>query len=265
MRRRGGSRRENGEGTERCQERDGIRVHSLECGRGTALDKSGRPGSSEDMEDWQAWLKTWNRELLARYDPNERSAFLDPRVTPETIASGWLGAPGASEPQLAALEARLGTRLPPSYRTFLRVSNGFLQPGVVVPRLLPTEEVGWVREREPEIVATWTEGLTPGPDACDAGGFERDLASALQVSARETVGTAMYLLNPRVVSAAGEWEAWYFAHWVPGIHRFPSFEALMQSELESLRAPTPPPPPGRLRTFVNVVRWILRGPARKSA
>ena len=212
------------------------------------------------MPDWQTWLQTWNRELLARYDPTQHDAFVDPQVTSEVIASGWLGAPGASEVQLAELEGRLGKVLPPSYREFLRASNGFLQPGVVVPRLLRTEEVRWLREREPETVAAWTQGLASGPEAGDAGGFEQDLASALQVSARETVGTAMYLINPQVVSADGEWEAWYFAHWVPGVHRFPSFWALMQSELESLRAPAPPPPPGRLQTFVNVVRWIFRGP-----
>lgn len=57
------------------------------------------------------------------------------------IASGWLGFPGAGEEEIAALEDRLGTRLPPSYRSFLRASNGFLQPGVIVPRLLATDEV----------------------------------------------------------------------------------------------------------------------------
>ena len=78
------------------------------------------------------------------------------------------------------------------------------------------------------------------------------------MSARETIGTAMYLLNPQVTSADGEWEAFFFAHWVPGVRRFPSFGALMQAELENLLAPAPPPPPGRLHTFVDAVRWIFR-------
>jgi len=209
------------------------------------------------VHDWESWLRTWNREILARYDPTKYNAFVDPRVAPDVIASGWLGSPGASEAQIVELEARLGTTLPPSYRSFLRVSNGFLQPGVIVPRLLPTEEVAWLRDVDPETIEAWTEGVSSvGEMPADAP--ERRLSTALQVSARETVGTAMYLLDPRSVDADGEWEAWFFAHWVPGVDRFPSFQALMQSELDKLLAPPPPPPPGRLKTFVDVVRWIFR-------
>ncbi len=191
------------------------------------------------MYDWEEWLQTWNREILSHYDATEYNAFVDPRVTPEIIASGWLGSPGASEAQIAELEARLGTTLPPSYRTFLQASNGFLQPGVIVPRLLPAEEVNWLRDVEPETIEVWAES------ASSSGGVashapESRLSTALQVSARETVGTAMYLLDPRSVNADGEWEAWFFAHWVPGINRFSSFRALMQSELHDLRTSPPP-------------------------
>jgi len=28
--------------------------------------------------DWEAWLRTWNREILARYDPTKYNAFVDP-------------------------------------------------------------------------------------------------------------------------------------------------------------------------------------------
>ena len=210
------------------------------------------------MHEWEPWLRHWNRELLARYDPTQDDAFVDPQVTPAVLASGWLGFPGASEGQLAELEARLGTTLPPSYRSFLRVSNGFLQPGVIVPRLLPASEVAWLRELDPDTIEAWTDVASRTGGVADSDSFERYLPTALQVSARETVGTAMYLLNPRVMSADGEWEAFFFAHWVPGVRRFPSFRALMQAELEDLLAPAPPPPPSRLQTFMDTVRWIFR-------
>jgi len=45
------------------------------------------------------------------------------------VASGWLGFPGATEAETAAAEAHLGVTLPPSYRAFLRVSNGWHRPG----------------------------------------------------------------------------------------------------------------------------------------
>ena len=82
------------------------------------------------IHEWQPWFQEWNRELLACYDPTEHNAFVDAQVTPAVLTSGWLGFPGVSEEQLAELELRLGVTVPPSYRSFLRVSNGFLQPGV---------------------------------------------------------------------------------------------------------------------------------------
>lgn len=202
--------------------------------------------------DWDRWLREWNQQLLARFDPQQHNAFLDPRVTAEVIASGWLGYPGASEIPVTALEDRLGASLPPTYRSFLRTSNGFLQPGVIVPRLLPTTEVDWFRVAHQPTIDAWTEG------PAEVEGFERHLGSALQVSAPERVGTAIYLLNPDVVNAEGEWEAFYFARWVPGVHRYSSFRELMLAEQDSWMAPPPPPRQSRLHKYRDVVRWILR-------
>jgi hypothetical protein len=57
------------------------------------------------------------------------------------------------------------------------------------------------------------------------------LATALEVSAEGD--SAIYLLNPQVVASQGEWEAWYFANWLPGAQRYRSFWDLMQAEYES--------------------------------
>jgi len=46
--------------------------------------------------------------------------------------------------------------------------------------------------------------------------------------------SAIFLLNPEVVDANGEWEAWFFANWYPGAARYRSFWDLMQEELKSL-------------------------------
>ena len=208
--------------------------------------------------DWEPWLREWNRALLASYDPGKYSAFVDPAVvTPERLASGWLGSPGATEEQLATLETRVGTRLPPSYRSFLQVSNGFIQPGVIVPRLLGTEEVEWYRVRHQDMIDVWTEALAEPGGMAPSDTFERHLPSCLQVSQVERIGSAVYLLNPEVVDADGEWEALYFAHWVPGANRYPSFRALMDQELQTLTTPPAPPSP-RANTFLDVVRWIFR-------
>ena len=54
------------------------------------------------------------------------------------------------------------------------------------------------------------------------------LESALEVS--EEGDSAVYLLNPEVVTADGEWEAWFFANWLPGASRYRSFTELMEAE-----------------------------------
>jgi hypothetical protein len=54
------------------------------------------------------------------------------------------------------------------------------------------------------------------------------LQTALEIS--EDTGDGVCLLNPQVVFPDGEWEAWFFAHWIPGAHRYRSFWDLMQAE-----------------------------------
>jgi len=210
------------------------------------------------MHDWNSWLDEWQHDLLARYDASRPDAFRDPLVTAEVLASGRLRAPGATDADLAALEARLGANLPPSYRSFLLASNGFLQPGLIVPRLLPAAEVNWLRDVDPATIDVWTTGVGVDVESLEPDAFERSLPHTLQVSARETIGTAMYLLNPDVIGHDGEWEAFYFAHWIPGARRLPSFLALMEEERRDSAAPPPPAPPTRGQTMRDALRWIFR-------
>lgn len=170
--------------------------------------------------EWKAWLAAWNRALLERIDSVPSSRRIEDGVTPEVLTSGWLGYPPATEDQINRLEARLGKTLPLSYRHFLEASNGLRQPGMLVWRLLPAEEVDWFRFRNQKTVDIWKAN--------------EDLSDALEISVRERHGTAVYLLDPDVVRADGEWQASYFAHWVPGRVRHSSLWELMQAEYQQL-------------------------------
>ena len=123
---------------------------------------------------------------------------------------------GATEAQLAAAEERLGVRLPPSYRSFLAAHDGVESLGLPELRIRQVEEVRWLRDEDPELIEIWLE----------TGGAEPDLAETLAVSDDADGGRA--LLNPRVVGTEGEWEAWFFAPWVPGAEVHPSFAALVE-------------------------------------
>ncbi len=47
--------------------------------------------------------------------------------------------------------------------------------------------------------------------------------TALEISDHEVSGSAVYLLTPQIITPEGEWEAWFFAHWIPGAERYRSF------------------------------------------
>ncbi|WP_446749885.1 SMI1/KNR4 family protein [Streptomyces sp. AmelKG-E11A] len=57
------------------------------------------------------------------------------------MAARWLGCPGASDADIAALEERIGHRLPPSLDTFLRISDGWRPEDHPVYRLAGTRDI----------------------------------------------------------------------------------------------------------------------------
>jgi hypothetical protein len=184
--------------------------------------------------DWRPLLEQWSRELL---EDTEYRQSLPANV----VTSGWLGYPAASEAQLVATETRLGTRFPPSYRQFLSTTNGWRRTTVSMDRLWSTAEVEWFAVHHRDLIDIWV-GESHGPSAPDAEYFVYGpgqsasdmrveyLPTALEIGELGDYGSAIYLLNPQVVTSEGEWEAWLLATWLPGAARFRSFWELMQEE-----------------------------------
>jgi hypothetical protein len=96
------------------------------------------------------------------------------------------------------------------------------------------ESTDWFQKLEPQCVEAYTGPQLPStPTVSDKKYFVYDdtqdpahlrveyLTTALQIS--PTGDSAVYLLNPRVVAEDGEWEAWFFANWLPGATRYRSF------------------------------------------
>jgi hypothetical protein len=159
--------------------------------------------------EWKTFLGTWTREIAALETKN-------PNTKRPIDSVNGLGFPGATDAQIAAAESRLGVRLPPSYSEFL----------------WPVEEIDWFRVRNAE----WIEAYAVVDEALsDRGGvsFTDELRQALEIT--HDGDSAVYLLNPRVVSADGEWEAWVFATWSTEVERFPSFAAMMQARYLEFR------------------------------
>lgn len=186
--------------------------------------------------EWEALLRQWSRETLERLD-EEALAELPPDVR----SSGWLGAAGASDEELAQLEARLGRALPGSHRTFLQASNGWWQPNHAITRVYAVSDVDWFASRSAGALAGWmqsTEEEAREP-VLDADYFRYDesqdpaqlrveyLPSTLEIGS--THDEDFLLLNPEVVAADGEWESLFLASWLPGAQRYRSFADAMQA------------------------------------
>lgn len=199
---------------------------------------------------WRKLLTDWSDVVI-------RSGEFDHVVTPEMRTARWLGFPGANNRELDALEVRLGSPLPPSYRTFLTVTNGWPVAGPFVERMWSASEIGWVAEQRPDLIEGEAEGrriyaLTyphaPLGEVSDAQylqyGANQEpytyrseyLKTALAIS--EMGDGALFLLNPQILLPSGEWEAWFFANWLPGARRYQSFDRLMVAEFQSLLALT---------------------------
>ena len=200
--------------------------------------------------DWESFLRQWSQELIESIQDEQNQLPL------EVVESNWLGYPGATEEQINRAETRLEVRLPPSYREFLKVSNGWRQTTPFINSLWSTEELEWFSLRHQTWIDNFiaeylarnyrnsfingsedrrvipsisdAEYLTYG-EAQDCSKLRIEyLQTALEISQKGD--SAIYLLNPQVITTEGEWEAWFFADWLPGADRYPSFCEMMQAE-----------------------------------
>lgn len=98
---------------------------------------------------------TWSRLLLEI----SRLRLAIPEVAvdvPDSMVEGsWLGEPGAADEMIEASERRLGVRLPPSYRQFLKESDGFRQLSPFIWKLLGTAGIDWFRIRNSKWIEAY--------------------------------------------------------------------------------------------------------------
>ncbi|MFC1401647.1 MULTISPECIES: SMI1/KNR4 family protein [Streptacidiphilus] len=198
-----------------------------------------------DREMWRPFLEQWSGEWIAGRDP-DRDAPLDEEV----VRDAWLGFGPASEAELAAAEARLGRRLPPSLREFLLVTNGWRDAGNFIYRLAGTTELDWLRDTDDRTWIDAWEDLVEDEDEDDEeeNGVEEDptahearvLARSLRLSLEGDA--AVMLLDPEDVDEQGEWAAYWLASWSGrGPERCNSFVDLMQRQWMSFHALRRPP------------------------
>ncbi|MEU0136157.1 SMI1/KNR4 family protein [Streptomyces sp. NPDC006296] len=156
--------------------------------------------------DWRPFLDRWSGEWSDSRPDDETLNEKD-----EAARRGrWLGFPPASEERIAAMEERLGRRMPPSYREFLKVSDGWQHAGEFIWLLAGTKDTRW-HNNESGLADMFGEYLDD-----DAGPAERRAADVwrhgLQLDVESDV--TYVVLDPDDVDEEGEWAVYTWASWL---------------------------------------------------
>jgi hypothetical protein len=195
---------------------------------------------AEEAEDihWRPFLERYSKELLKSKDPRIE-------LPEDARSSGWMGFAPAPETAIEAAEKRLERSLPPSLKSFYRVTNGWRATGFFIWDVLPVEKIGWLRDRDPDLYRIACEAED------DPGPFKRDPGDERLRYYRDEQGTrvkrsliitsvgdaARWLLDPGAEVHGGEWPGGRWAGWNPAMQwTAKSFADLMRQEFESFLA-----------------------------
>lgn len=94
---------------------------------------------------WRELLRRWSGEAISH------AGAVGLEVTPQMRASGWIGTPPASAADIATVQARLERSLPPSYRAFLAITDGWPVLSFDFGRVRPVAELDWVASASPGL------------------------------------------------------------------------------------------------------------------
>ena len=168
----------------------------------------------ETPNEWRAFLSSYSDDYLRLADEDE-IATLDKAQR----ENRWLGYEPAGADALRAAEERLGVSLPPSYRNFLLVSDGWRDIDPELCELLKIDEIGWFSDIDPDLLSSWSEaGVEDVVEQVEAG----------LLGSGETDCAVYWLLDPTKIGPDGEWTAY---EWATGDGSdpspYPSFGALV--------------------------------------
>ncbi|MFJ2740623.1 SMI1/KNR4 family protein [Streptomyces sp. NPDC087440] len=179
--------------------------------------------------NWRRFLVRWSEEWADVQEEGQPAEDGRPHA--------WLGGEPASEADLTAMEARLGCAMPPSYREFLRVSDGWRHAGGFVWQLAGTREAHWHEDASglgEDFDVYWDEEGNPPEVRAQVGLWARALRLDVESDA------TYVLLDPQDVGPDGEWavRVWAGRHAADPVRyaSFAEFMVDMHREFHSLQA-----------------------------
>ncbi|MEW2466137.1 SMI1/KNR4 family protein [Streptomyces sp. NPDC046994] len=177
---------------------------------------------SGESFSWHEFLGRWQEEWIPREDEDDGQT-----VVPQ-------GRPGATEAAIIAAEERLGRRLPPSYRAFLAVSDGWhVDETAGVYQLGGAEDIDWFQDPH-GMTQLYQENLGDDPreeDVLLAGMWRR----GLRLETDSDMSHA--LLDPGDSDQDGEWALYVYQGWSGELpRRYVSFRAYMEAKYRGFQA-----------------------------
>lgn len=188
-------------------------------------------------DDWMPILSRLNSILLTERWRGD--------LTQEALSVGWCGQSPAQESDIFKTEKRLGLTLPPWYRSFLSISNGWRPFSSFIERLLPVEEIDRYRIAEPEHLKLLQQCYQED-DISDEEYLDYETPKHMEALRHRYYpdclligkkwdggGGELLLLNPHIVFPDGEWETIFFANWIPGNQRYRSFREFVEDSVST--------------------------------
>lgn len=192
------------------------------------------------FNDWEELLDQWCVLLRPHLDILNQEAIEYGAINREV--KGLRNSP-CSVQEIELVESKLNTSLPDSYKQFLLHSNG--ANTIERPMLfLPIQKVDWYRNYEPkDNIEIWVKDTESAPDEkYFVYGKFQDCVHMRPEYLKHCLAVStyfegdMYLLNPCIKQASGEWEAWWLGYKNPGAVRFRTFWDLMVERLHSVES-----------------------------
>ncbi|MEE1940396.1 SMI1/KNR4 family protein [Streptomyces sp. TRM 70361] len=183
-------------------------------------------------EEWRAYLTEYNDWYLSGLSEEEHEEFVEYHLDERQAEQRWLGYEPAGEQELAEAEERLGVRLPPSLRGFLRVSNGWGPVSEWTDGLLPCQEIDWFHKMDDTFVNAAEEHE---PETEEERAEHREFTAFLRRCLTVAYGEDDFLLDTGRVSADGEYEGYLLAVKYGEFEGpYPSFGALVVAGREEI-------------------------------
>ncbi|WP_280885749.1 SMI1/KNR4 family protein [Streptomyces sp. LBL] len=186
--------------------------------------------------DWRPFLLRWSGEWADSLADGETRGKNDEAAR----RARWLGFPPASEERIAAMEERLGRRMPPSYREFLKVSDGWRHAGGFVSLLAGAEDARWHNDESghADMFEEDQDADADPEEQREADIWQRIWRCGLQLDVESDI--TYVLMDPEDVDEDGEWAVYTWASWrAAPPERYANFLAFMRDmnrEFHSLQA-----------------------------